>query len=202
MSIWNGLSEAMDPHIKSTQAAATLHMAALQTRLHSIERAVSDLGRGDIGNKWQRFSVRRKFLAGEQFEVGTCPINEIWLLQALSSDGVQEKSPAYVIEANNVLIESIIKEGLGFEGIGGDQVILPGEIMTMTARAEGNINCTITIIRRAYPVSHIAFDKGKDTDMYSPRNTHEDERDVIMSRTGLWREPGIAEIAPTEGRAG
>lgn len=200
MGIWDGLSEAILPHREKVRQDAALHVTALHNRLYAIENAVHDIGRGDIGDKWQRFQVKRKFAAGEDEEVGTCPMNEIWLIQAISADGVQEKSPAFVIEANEVLIESVIKEGLGFEGISGNQVVMPGEELTITARAEGNINCVITLIRREYPVIKKLRDMGRSTERYSPKAIHDVNRDEILSRLDQYG-PREHAISPTEGRA-
>lgn len=202
MGIWDGLSEVLGPHVERFNQNMGFHTAAIHNKLHAIENAVFDLGRGDIGNKWQRIVVNRKFLSGEDFEVGTVPINEIWLIQAVSADGVQEKSPAFVILANGILLESIIKEGLGFEGIGGNQVGLPGERISVTARAEGNINCVITFIRRQYPVSPVNYDTGKGTKRAAMRNTHEVSRDEIAHRLpDTYAEPPPQTIA-SEGRTG
>lgn len=199
MGIWEGLSEALKPHTDKLGQDAAFHTAAIHNKLHAIELAVRDAGRGDIGDKWQRFQIKKRFASGEDEEIATCPMNEIWLIQAISSDGVQEKSPAYVIEANEVLIESVIKEGLGFEGISGNQVVMPGEELTITARAEGNINCVITVIRREYPVIKKARDMGRGTELFSPRQTHNVERDEILSRLDQYGSREGA-IAATEGR--
>jgi hypothetical protein len=199
MGIWEGLSEAILPHREKMKQDAAFHMAALHNKLHAIESAVHDLGRGDIGDKWQRFQIKKKFASGEDEEIGTCPMNEIWLIQAISSDGVQEKSPAFIIEANELLIESVIKEGLGFEGISGNQVVMPGEELSITARAEGNINCVITLIRREYPVAKKLRDMGKGTEFYSPKAIHDVQRDEIMSRLDQYGAREHA-LAPTEGR--
>jgi hypothetical protein len=199
MGLFDELSKALTPHSKRLNENIGFQGALLHRKLHAIEHAVHDLGRGDIGDHWQRFVIKRKFGANEQVEVMLCPINEIFLIQAISSDGVQEKSPAYVLEANGVLLESVIKEGLGFEGIGGNQVVLPGETLTITARAEGNINCVVTVIRRPYPGIKITTEFGRDSDQYSHRNVHETARDVIASKTDIYTEP-VAEIDPTRGR--
>lgn len=200
MSLFDGLREALDPHTKNLQTTLHVHFQATNTRLERIEKAVLDAGRGDIGDHWQRFQIRKKFAAAETVEIGACPMNEIWLIQSISSDGVQEKSPAFTIEANNILIESIIKEGLGFEGIGGNQVIMPGETLFVTSRAEGNVNCTITVIRRLLPVVPIVADMGKDTEQYSPKNTHEISRDAIGQTLASVYQEGPPQLAPTEGR--
>ena len=201
MGFFDGLTEALAPHSEKLRQDMLFHGTAIHGKLHAIERAIFDLGRGDIGNKWQRFSVQRKFAEAEDFEVGTCPVNEMWLIQAISSDGVQEKSPAYVVLANGILLESVVKEGLGFEGVGGNQVVMPGERLSITARASGNLNCVITVIRRQYPTTPTMTDMGRDADRYSPRSTHDPARDEITSRTGQFVEQP-SELAPTEGRTG
>ncbi len=202
MSLFENLSEALKPHTDKLSNDAAFHMAALHAKLGSIERAVFDLQRGDIGNKWQRFQIKRKFAEGENFEVGTCPINEIWLIQAIAADGVQEKSPAFVILSNGVLIESVIKEGLGFEGVGGNQAVFSGEILSITARAEGSINCVITVIRRPLPVPPIMTDYGKGTERFSPKAIHNPERDEIQAKLDTVYESREPAIAATEGREG
>lgn len=202
MGIWDGLSEILGPHIAKMDEHLAFHTAAIHGKLGAIERAVSDLGRGDIGNKWQRIVINRKFAENEEFEVATVPINEIFLIQAISSDGVQEKSPPYVILANGILLESIVKEGLGFEGIGGNQVGLPGERLSVIARAAGSINCVITFIRMPYPTTGVSFDRGKGTERTSARNTHEISRDAIAERIPqTYAEPAPQTIG-SEGRTG
>lgn len=204
MGLIEQLSEALKPHTDKLGQDAAFHMRAVHNKLHAIENAVNDLGRGDIGSKWQRFQIKKKFEGAETFEIGVCPVNEIWLIQALSSDGVQEKSPAYVILANGVLIESVIKEGLGFEGIGGDQVVLPGETLELVTRAAGSINCVITIIRREYPVIKKSTDYGRDTDRFdrSDRSTHDVNRDQLMQRLGSTYHEAPPETVPGAGRTG
>jgi hypothetical protein len=196
VGLFDSFSEALAPHASKLNDTLAFHSAAIHNKLHAIEVAVSDLGRGDIGNKWQRFSIQKKLESGVEFEIGVCPVNEMWLIQSISSDGVQEKSPPFVILANGILIESIIKEGLGFEGIGGNQVVMPGEKLSIIARETGNVNCVITIIRREYPVQKKLTDMGKDTDRYSPKAMHDPARDEIESRTGQYTEQQ-AELAGT-----
>jgi len=199
MSMFDGLREALTPHRQKLEASAHVHFAGVNHRLQKIEQAVFDLGRGDIGNRWQRFQVKRNFTGAETIELAQVPVNEMWLIQAISSDGIQEKSPAFVIESGGVLIESVIKEGIGFEGIGGDQVFMPGEEITVTTRGAGKVNCTITIIRRQLPSPTIVEDRGPSAERYSERNVHEVGRDVIMSPNGIWGEVP-PEVSPTEGR--
>lgn len=202
MSIWTGLKEALDPHVKTATEHTAFHMAALHTKLGAIENAVHDLGRGDIGDKWFRVVIKKTFAAAETVELFQCPLNEMFLIQCISSDGVQEKTPAFVLEANGVLIESIIKEGLGFEGIGGNQVLLPGEVLAVTSRAAGSINCVITGIRRVTPVIPTSADIGKDVRRSAMRNTHEVSRDAIAERIPqTYQEPSPQTLA-SEGRTG
>lgn len=201
MGLFDGLAEALDPHSKKWQHMFSLHMQGVNNRLEAIERATSDLGRGDIGNHWQRFQIKRKFESGEEFEIGICPANEMWLIQSISSDGVQEKSPPYVLLANGLLIESVIKEGLGFEGVGGNQVVMKGERFSILAREAGSINCVVTIIRRTLPVSEWQYDNGRANKQVAGKNTHEIDRDAILARTLQYREPA-AEVRPSEGRSG
>lgn len=198
MGIFKDLSDALKPHSDKLNATIALERAALDGRLQRIEAAMSDLGRGDIGNKWQRFVVNGK-LKAELKEIGTCPINEMWLIQAIAADGVQEKSPPCVLLASGVLIESIIKEGLGFEGVGGNQVLLPGEVLSILPREEGSYNISILIIRRPLPVIPTATQYGRDADVFGTKGTHDENRDMIAARLGPYPEqPAIVEAS--EGR--
>jgi hypothetical protein len=201
MSIIDQLSAALTPHREAMQEHLAFQGVALHNRLHAIEQAVNDLGRGDIGNKWQRIVTNKTLTSGEDVELGICPINEIWLIQAIASDGVQEKSPPFVVLANKVLIASIIKEGIGFEGIGGNQILLPGERLSVVARETGAVNFTITFIRRPYPGVKIPTDMGRSAERFSPRSTHDTGRDEIASRTDRYSEQA-PELAATEGRRG
>lgn len=198
--LFASLREAIRPHAENLNGEIALQGARLHSRLARIEGAVSDLARGDIGDNWQRFVVRGKKKA-EEIELGICPLNEIWLIQSIASDGVQEKSPACVLLVNGILLESVIKEGLGFEGISGNAVVLPGESLTFLAREEGNFNLVVTLIRRQIPVVTLQ-DKTRDipsSDRHPPRSIHEPERDAILGRVQYTESP--PEVAATEGKA-
>lgn len=204
MGFIDEISKMLGGHIQTMDKHLQFHGAALHQRLHSIEHAISDLGRPDFGDKYFRIVVKKKIEAGEigtAIELYTVPINEIFLIQSIAADGVQEKSPAYILNSNGILIESIIKEGLGFEGIGGNQVLLPGETLELVPRAAGSINCVITVVRKVLPSSPMNFDKGIGTERVSPRTLHDPRRDEILSRTSTYVEQP-AEIAPTEGHTG
>lgn len=195
---FQGMSESLSPHAKKLNDTISIQGAAIYAKLHAIERATLDVGRGDLGDHWDRILIKQKMKAGETIIPREVPLNEIFLIQCIASDGVQEKSPPFVITANGLLVESVVKEGLGFEGISGNQVFMPGEKVEVTAREEGNINCVITIIRRLMPVEKATTQLGRGTEFFSPNNTHEIARDVIMSPNGEWTEPQ-PETAETEG---
>lgn len=201
MGLFDGLAEIIDPHVREARAQIALHAQSLDMRLQGIEKQVSNLGRGNFGDKWQRFVIKRKFTENETYEVGVCPINEIWSIQAIATDGVQEKSPSFIIMANGVLLETVNKEGLGYEGIGGNQVVLPGERLEVLARAEGNINCVITVIRMKDADVPLPTEYGRSSEQFSPKATHEIARDEIASRTDQYTEPAPA-VAATEGHRG
>lgn len=201
MALSDTIREAFEPLFHRGSNQLQIHAINIANRIRDLESAVSDLGRGDINDHWQRIQVKKTFAGAEIIELGVCPRNEIWLIQAIAADGVQEKSPAFTLEAENVLIMSVPKEGLGNEGIGGDQAILTGERLFMNVRAAGSINCTITFIRQQKPEKAVIKDMGRGTEQYSPNNTHEVSRDLIESRSGLWTEPA-PETAATEGRTG
>jgi hypothetical protein len=97
------------------------------------------------------------------------------------------------------MLESVIKEGLGFEGIGGNQVVLPGEQLTITARESGNVNCTITIIRQLIPTNRVMADYGKGTEVHSPKQIHDIARDEIAQRIPDLYGPREGVNVPTEG---
>jgi hypothetical protein len=198
MSFFDGLSEALAPHTNKLNDTIAVHGSAIYAKLHAIEKANSDLARGDIGDHWDRIIIKRHFEAEENFVVREVPLSEIFSIQAIVVDGIKEKSPAFIILGGGVMIHSVIKEGIGFEGIGGDQIFLPGEKVEVQAREAGNINCVITVIRRLSPVEKAAQQMGRGTEFYGPHNVHEVSRDVIMSRNGLWTEPQ-PEVAAEEG---
>ncbi len=198
MGVFDGLSEALHPHVNALNDTISVHGAAIYGKLHAIEKASLDLARGDIGDYWDRILLKKKMATGETVVLREVPLNEIFLIQAIASDGVQEKSPAFAIFANNMLIQAVPKESVGFNGVGGDQIFLPGEKVEINAREEGNINCVITIIRRVLPVEKASTQYGRETEVFSPNNTHEIARDVIMSPNGVWSEPA-PEVAKGEG---
>lgn len=202
MTLMQSLRDALTPHVNTLVDHGAFHAAAIHNKLSAIEKAVSDLGRGDIGNKWQRIVIKKAFAGAETVELIQCPLNEIMLIQSISSDGVQEKSPAFILEANGILIESIIKEGLGFEGIGGNQVLLPGEVLSVTSRAAGNVNCVITVIRQPIPMNPVSADVGHDVRRASMRNTHETSRDAIAERMPQTYQEPTPQTISSEGRTG
>lgn len=192
MGIFKDLSDALHPHAERLNATIALERAALDGRLQRIEGAVSDLGKGDIGNKWQRFVVKGK-LKAEEREIGVCPPNEIWLIYFLASDGEKEKSPAAVLLASGVLLTALSKEQVLQQGVGGDQVILPGESLIFLPGAEGNYNFTILVIRRPIPTIPTATQYGRDADVFGTKGTHDENRDMIPNRVNV----NYQEQAPT-----
>jgi hypothetical protein len=197
MSVIDSLQEAFSPHASRLNQTIANAAVIIDKRLKIIERA---LVREDIYEHWQRFIIKRKFSSGEEFIVAEAPMNEMFAIQAISSDGVQEKSPAYVILANGILIESVIKEGLGFEGVSGSQVVLPGETLSIVARAEGNINCVFTVIRKPYTYQPLPRHAANNVPLLQGSNTHEPERDLIATAQDRWqespRETGTVEKKP------
>lgn len=200
MSLADTIREAFDPLFHRSSAQLRLHAVAIANRIQDVEKAISDLGRPDIHDHWQRFQIKKKFEGAETVELGNCPMNEIWSIQCYASQGAVEKSAAIKLEAEGVVIGVIPKEIDEYQNVGGNQAILPGERLFMNVAGAGSVNFSLTIVRQQLPTKAAVTDLGRATEQYSPDNTHEISRDVIASRTGQWVEPA-PELANTEGRS-
>lgn len=158
-------------------------------KLDLIHKAASDRGKPDIGDYTLPINFKKEVTEGETTEVATCPVNEIWAVQALVVDGVQEKSPAFILTIDRAsMIASVIKEGVGLETIGGDIIVRRGQTISITPRTTGKVSLTIHVLRRMIPGPKHQDLTGEPGGLLEPYTTHETERDVIANPTGQWTE--------------
>ena|SRR5271165_200912 len=194
MGFIDEVNKQLTPHATKLNTTIASASAFLHSKLDSIEQAIRESASADWNDHWFRISVKRK-LKAEPIELAEVPINEIWAVYSIVTDGIQEKSPAFVVTADGPLIFSVIKEGIGGETPGGDIVILPGESLIIIPREEGNFSFTITVIRRQIPTRAITPATGRNVPAVEPINVHDPERDIITSKTGIYGElPGKPEL--------
>lgn len=201
MSVWDQIQQSLAPHADRLNTTIASGAFLLHNRLERIEEAVSDMGRPDVGDRWVRLAFKREFKENEKFELAEIPPNEIWLPQSLVTDGVQNKSPAYIIcgDEETKLYFSVIKEGIGTETTGGDMVFLTGETIFIIPRATGTIGFTMHLIRRRIPVIPKIRQAAAGDPLLQGRNTHEVQRDLVASANGQWTEsPRETELPPHE----
>lgn len=189
MGIWDEISKAVEPH--SARLNDTLHLqgALLHTRLGAIEQHLSDLARPDVGDLWADLGVNKAVLAGTPVEIGVVQMNEILAVQAIAVTGNATVKRVNV-RANSRLRASVpvSETAPGFLSPGGDLVFLPGEIITIEGEGAGQLEATVTCIRRGLPVRPAPANTGVSGEFLAPSNTHDLARDLILSRTGQYSE--------------
>jgi hypothetical protein len=208
MKFIDELVQSLTPHSNRLNQTIAASAVMLQTKLDKIESAVSDLGSPDVGDRWIRINFKRKLKAKEWVELSLfgetpaeVPMNEIWAIQALISNGVEEKSPNFQIAFDEIsLVASVEKEKVGLETFGGRVVGLPGETLFIRAEAEGVVSITLHILRRRNPtVASYRHDAGA-IPLLQGRNTHEIPRDLVAASQDSYPEPprevGTNEIIP------
>lgn len=189
MGIYDEIRNILAPHANSLNKTIAVTGMAISNKLDLIEKKASDAFKPDVGDKWIRFNIKKEFAGAETEELGEVPQNEIWKVHALVVDGIQEKSPAFIITgSSSVLFFSVIKEGVGTETVGGDLVLLKGERLAITTRGSGKISATLHLIRMKVPTVPFHDVTGEPEGALEPINTHDPKRDVIMSETGQYTE--------------
>lgn len=195
MGFLDDIEDRLTPHLQGTTEQLRSHAALIYNKLDLIHQATSDLGRPDFGDFYFSIVQRAKFPVGKT-DIGAVPTNEIWLVQAVTVNGIVNKTPTFLIESNGIMRMAVIKEGIGTESLGGNIALLPGEVITINNQGaeEGTIHLTMTVIRKQLPKRPIpAASVGAEP--LIGKNTHEIERDVIASPTDIWVEPP-GEIVP------
>jgi len=184
MGVFDGLAELLAPHAQRLNGTIAASSAHVGTKLDDISES---LNRATALSKWFRIQIAKE-LPAEKQEIGQVPMNEVWILQSLVVDGIQNKSPAFVIEADNALIASVIKEGVGSEKF--NVAFLPGEEITITPREKGFIRAGINIIRQPIPAQNKPSQSTNtpSSDRVTPVNTHNPARDIIESQTGIYQD--------------
>lgn len=200
MGLFDELSKALAPHAHKLNDTLTLQGALLHTRLARIEDALLD--RPLTIDAWFRMHIGPAQFTGEEpRELAVVPMNEVWLFQAIVSDGVKVTSPAYVIECGGNLISSVIAQGVGTEKLGGDVVGLPGEKIVLTARTTGTVSACFHIVRRQLPAQKLPKAPSASTEGVVGSNTHDPARDLVTARVGTYQELP-PEIADSTGHRG
>lgn len=188
------LTDGLAPHVDKLNSNLALHGTLIHGRLRGIQDAVDDLNRPDFGDKWIRFAINKKVPSKEPIQIGTVPMNEAWEFQAITLNGIQRTSPHFLLLANGIMVGSYVKEGIGTETIGGDQVLSPGEELTIeNQEAEGIVQATLMFTRIQIPTVPRPTTGESGIDGLMPRNTHEPNRDIIPGR-----EPGTYIENPSE----
>lgn len=199
MGLIEQLSQALEPHSKRLNDTLHLQGALLHQRLAGIERNVSDLGRPDVGDKWYRIVIKGKLQPG-RLELGEVPMNEEWMLQSIVTDGITQKTPNFIVEANNALIFASPAEFNDSRNFGGNVAFLPGEVIYITPRIEGLFYVTINLTRRRMPIASKETQLGYGADKTQAINTHDPARDVIRQRLAhVYQEiPGVPPQATSD----
>lgn len=197
MGLFDELTRATAPHVEKLNETFNFHGFLLHNRLQAIEERLSTLGRPDIGDFYFRRTIIGKF-KGEN-ELFTVKNNEFLPIQFITVNGLTLKSPAFTITANNTMILAVAKEGVGQETIGGDIVLLPGEVIELVMSAEGEVEITLGMIRVPIVKQDKPMQYGRSEELLAGRNTHDPNRDVIASKTGEWTETP-AETVDSGGR--
>jgi hypothetical protein len=190
VAIFDELGRILAPHAEKLNKTIAIQGQLIHSRLAKIEASVSDLGRADFGDKWNRLRLNLKPAGEEQIEIAVVPQNEVWLIQYIVVDGVTSKNPAFIIEAGNSIIAVIGKEEIANLKTAGDAVALPGEKLVVFARAAGTISGSINIIRKLTPVitANSFAQSGRDSEFEQTESTHNPERDLVESATGQYEE--------------
>ncbi len=190
MAIFDELGKVLSPHARKLNETIAVQGQLIHNKLSRIESAVSDLGRADFGDKWNRIRINIKPAGEELIEIGVVPLNEVWLIQYIVVDGVQSKNPAFVLEAGSSMIAVIGKEENANIKTAGDAVALPGEKLVILARAAGTISGSVNVIRKLTPdlaARDRAFDS-RSEELEQTETTHNPDRDLITSATGQYKE--------------
>lgn len=199
MGLWDEVSKALTPHANSLNETLHLQGALLHTRLGAIEQHLSDLARPDVGDLWADLGSNKALEALTPVEIGVVQMNEILAVQSIAATGAATVKRVNV-RANRRLRASlpISETAPGLTTPGGDLVFLPGEIITVEGEGAGQVEITVTCIRRGLPVRPAPANTGVSGEFLAPSNTHDLARDLIASRTGQYVEiPG--EVIDTGG---
>jgi hypothetical protein len=196
-NIFDEVVSRLAPHADNLNRNIQIQGALVNSRLDSINKGVSDLGRPDIGSKWQRYDFATKGAETVEFSIPLIvPDNEIFLVQWLSLAKGEEGEIALENQQGNLLLATgaVTKEGKTVS-VGGNVVFLGNEHVVV--RAEKAVKGTLTLIRRQAPNLAVPAQSGPSGQMLSPTNTHDVARDVIESRTGQYVEPPGEEMDAT-----
>ena len=194
MGIFDDMSKVLNPHAEKLNNTIHLQGALLHTRLGSIEKALSDLGRPDSGDLWTDLGINAKLSAKEPRELTTVQMNETLLVQAIAAFCPNIKTVKSIfIRANGRLRAriNVEPEATGLLTPGGDIAFLPGELITAEFQGEGEAELTVTCIRRGLQVRPTSANTGVSGELDASMNTHDPARDIIASRTG-----GYSELPP------
>lgn len=196
--LFDELSESLNPHVQKMHEMFNFHGFLLQERLARIENAIGTQGRPDIGDLWFKQVIKGKLALGET-EFFTVDLNEYNAVQYITINGLTAKSPAFTITAGGAMVLAFAKEGVGQETIGGDIMFLPGERISIVTAEAGTFEITLGLTRIMIDKQGNVVQYGRSEELLATRNTHDPNRDVIMSRTGLWTEDP-SEVEDTGGR--
>jgi len=188
MSLMEDASKQLAPHTKHLGSVIDRHGIAITQRLNELAQA-SDIGRPDTADDFKFLTVKKKLPAEAQTfdniiggsDDGGPTLGEIWMLQSVCVNGQPNKSPGFAIRTNTGrLILAVVPEGMGNENIGGDVILLQGEILVFEPLAEGVFDFTITVVQRKFPRQAPDAGWGVSQEQYEeiPRSIqHEPDRD-------------------------
>lgn len=185
MGFLDELSRVTGPFVDKVNDTLNYHGFLLHSRLERIEAGIGTLGRPDVGDLWAKVPINKKFPAGES-ELFSADLNEIIPIQFITINGLALKTPAFKIVAGGAMVLAFAKEGVGQETIGGDIVILPGERVSIIMAEEGTVEATLGITRVQIAKHNKAMQYGLSEELLAANNTHDPNRDVIMSPNGEW----------------
>jgi hypothetical protein len=189
MGIFEDMSKALSPHADRLNGTIHLQGALLHTRLGGIERALSDLGRPDVGDLWVDLGVNATVAALAPKELITIQMNEALQVQSIVAQFPGSKEQQVInIRANRRLRAALQGEKTASFFPGGNISFLPGEAITIESLNEAAIEVTITCIRRGLQVRPAPANTGVSGERDASLNTHDPARDIIQSRTGEYQE--------------
>jgi hypothetical protein len=202
MSFLDQITDIIKPHALAIGKVADYHGNRITNVLKNIDRGVSDLGRGGFDDEWGRAYIT---LPGSG-AFDTIPelrpnMDQIWLLQSIVITAV----PTAVGEVLTLVNDSgitlfttgrTISTGTGTYSplddtviIGGAIAILPGEHVTVTGTSGTTGQVIINYIIKNLNAIPRSANTGVSNEEYTGKNSHNPERDVVLSVNDQYESP-------------
>lgn len=194
------IGNAMKPHMMALGTVADMHATKITNQLKDINRGISDLGRGDLGDEWGRAVIHLPGTNGYFTPALRAQMNQIWLIQSIIITAIPtaaSEAITLVTDSGVVLFTTgrTITTGTGTFSplddtviVGGTIAIMPGEhvIAQGTTGTTGQI--VISYIAKNLKAKALPANTGSSHEEFTGKNTHEPARDEIMSVTGQYQD--------------